>query len=70
MNSEIAICFRCKSEYIINYGGKLTDEYTVTSQTYCKCHKTNVKKAHIKPLDEALLKLKDVLNEKSNRSSR
>lgn len=70
MTSELVFCFRCKSEYIINYGGKLADDELVTSQSYCKCHKTNINKLHIKPLDKALLNLKDVLNERNLKSTR
>lgn len=70
MTSELVFCFRCKSEYIINYGGKLADDELATSQTHCNCHKTNVNKSHIKPLDQALLKLKDVLNGKAKSVSK
>ena len=70
MTSELVVCSRCKSEYAINYGGHRLDDDLVTSITPCKCYKNNVNKSYIKPLDLALLKLKDVLNEKSNRSSR
>ena len=69
MTSEIAVCFRCKSEYMINYGGHRLDDDLVTSVSSCNCRKTNVNKSHIKPLDQAFIKLKDVLNEAINRRS-
>lgn len=68
--NEIIFCKTCSSEYLLNYGGKMAEDDLVTSQTPCKCHKTNVKKAHIKPLDEALLKIKDVLNGVNSLSNR
>jgi hypothetical protein len=65
--SELVLCFRCKSDYLINYGGHRLDDELVTSITPCKCKRIEVKKSNIKPLDAALLKLKDVLNETVNR---
>lgn len=71
MTSEIIVCPRCKSEIDLNYGDKWAiNEIAIVSQTTCNCRKVKVKKSHIKPLDEALLKLKDVLNERNFRSSR
>ena len=68
--NEIIKCFLCGHEFELNYGGKLADDDLVTSQSYCKCHKTNVNKSHIKPLDQALTKLKDVLNGKAKSVSK
>ncbi len=68
--NEIITCSICKHEYEINYGGHRLDDELVTSQTACKCKRIEVKKSNIKPLDQALLKLKDVLNERNLRSTR
>lgn len=70
MQTEIIICPYCRSEYEVNYGGHRLDDDLIVSQTACKCKRTEVKKFHIKPLDKALLKLKDVLNERNFRSAR
>lgn len=67
MTSELVLCFRCKSDYLINYGGHRLDDDLIVSQTACKCKRIEVKSSNIKPLDAALLKLKDVLNETVNR---
>lgn len=70
MTSEIIVCSSCKSEYDINYGGHMLDDDLIVSQTTCKCKKIKVNKSHIKPLDKALLKLKDVLNGKAKSVSK
>ena len=70
MTSEIIICPYCKSEYDINYGGHRLDDDLIVSQTACKCKRIEVKSSDIKPLDAALLKLKDVLNERNLKSTR
>ena len=70
MFTEILFCNFCKSEYEINYGGHRLDDDLIVSQTACKCKRIEVNKSNIKPLDAALLKLKDVLNENNLRSTR
>ncbi len=70
MISEIIVCPYCKSEYDINYGGHRLDDNLIVSQTACKCKRTEVKSSNIKPIDAALLKLKDVLNESNLKSPR
>jgi hypothetical protein len=67
MFTEILFCNYCKKEFEINYGGHRLDDDLIVSQTACKCKRIEVKKSNIKPLDAALLKLKDVLNETVNR---
>jgi hypothetical protein len=68
--NEIVKCFRCGHEFELNYGGKMAEDDLVTSQTYCKCKKPDVNKSHTKPLDQALLKLKEILNGKSKSVSK
>lgn len=58
MSSEILNCYRCGKEYEIYYSFR--DECQVVSG-HCKC---SLQVQKIKVLDEALLKLKEVLNEK------
>ena len=70
MFTEILFCNYCKNEYEINYGGHRLGDDLIVSQTACKCKRTEVKSSNIKPLDAALLKLKDVLNESNFRSTR
>jgi hypothetical protein len=60
-SSEIAFCSICRTEYELLF----VDEECV-SQTNCKCAR-NIKP---KKLDEALLKIGEFLNEKSNFRSR
>ena len=64
MSSEILNCHRCGEEFEIYYSFR--DECQVVSG-YCKCS-LQVKKDKV--LDEALLKLKEVLNEESKSSTR
>jgi hypothetical protein len=56
--SEIIICPRCGDEYDIYYSFRNDCEVVSGS---CKC---GLQKNKTKVLDEALLKLKEVLNEK------
>lgn len=70
MFTEILFCPYCKKEYEINYGGHRLDDDLIVSQTACKCKRIEVNKSNIKPLDKALLKLKDVLNGKAKSVSK
>lgn len=60
MNDSIEFCNICKTEFEIKYS--MIDETQIVSQTRCKCIKRDVQNP--KQLDQALLKLKEVLNEK------
>jgi hypothetical protein len=56
MSAEIVFCKTCRSDYELLF----VDEECV-SQTHCKCARTTKPKK----LDEALLKIGEMLNEKS-----
>lgn len=57
MSSEIIICPYCKSEIDLNYGDKWAiNEFTVISETACKCKKKIVETEKI--LDKAFTILK------------
>jgi predicted nucleic acid-binding Zn ribbon protein len=64
MSSEILNCHRCGEEFELYYSFR--DECQVVSG-HCKCS-LQVKKDKV--LDEALLKLKEVLNEELKPSTR
>lgn len=66
--NEIFNCVRCGQEVEFSYGDKWAiNDYSVVSETPCKCKKNELKKSDIKPLDQALIKLKGLLNESTNR---
>jgi hypothetical protein len=64
MSAEILICPKCGEEFDLQY---TRDE--VVSQTNCRCRKTKLING-MKPLDWAIIKLEEVLNEKSKSSTR
>jgi hypothetical protein len=64
MSAEILICPNCGAEFDLQY---TRDE--VVSQTSCKCRKTKLING-MKPLDWAIIKLEEVLNEKSESVSK
>lgn len=66
MNDSIEVCSICRAEYEIKYS--MRDETQIVSQTRCKCYKRDVQSP--KQLDQALLKLQEVLDEKHYSSSR
>ena len=66
--SEIIFCNICKKESEIFYC--FNNDEVISSETACKCKRIEVKSSNIKPLDAALLKLKDVLNESNFKSTR
>jgi len=60
MSETIEVCSYCKSEYEIKYS--TNDGIEIVSQTRCKCVGRVIQSP--KELDQALLKLKGLLNEK------
>lgn len=67
MTSEIIICPICKSEKVLNYGGKMAADDEVTSEEKCMCRKKPLLINGKKILDHALMIIKqnEVKNEKS-----
>jgi hypothetical protein len=71
MNSEIIICPICRTEKVLNYGGKMADNDEVTSEEKCRCSKRPLLINGKKILDHALMiiKQKGLLNEGYQSSS-
>ena len=69
MTSEIIICPTCKTEKVLNYGGKFCNDDEVTFDEKCRCSKRPLLINGKKILDHALMIIKhnEVQNEKSNR---
>lgn len=72
MSSEIIICPNCKTEKILNYGGKFCPDELVTSEEKCICSKRPLLINGKKILDHAvmIIKQKGLLNEGYQSSSR
>ncbi len=71
MSSEIIICPNCKTEKVLNYGGKFCLDELVTSEEKCRCSKRPLLINGKKILDHALMiiKLNEVKNEGYQSSS-
>lgn len=71
MSSEIIICPNCKTEKILNYGGKFCPDELVTSEEKCICSKIPLLINGKKILDHALkiIKQNEVKNESYQSSS-
>jgi hypothetical protein len=63
MEQELLFCHICKDYYEVKYNGG-----NITSEEKCSCKRKQERINGMKPLDYALLKLKEVLNEKHQSS--